>query len=109
MFARLKELGTKARMVLIYPDSWPATDTHPIGRQLIKSRDSYGVTLEPVKVLLAPQARCDTWRESYTKLMVFNLTEYERVVYMDCNGMVRKVIFTQIVLADNKFNVARSL
>jgi hypothetical protein len=61
-----------------------------MGRMLDKPKYMYGVHLEPVTVMHG-DGQQTTWADSYTKLMVFNLPRYEKVLYMDNDNMVLQV------------------
>lgn len=90
LFARLVELKTKARKVLIHPNDWIIEDDSAIARMLRKARDDYGAALHPINVLRSNDQE-PTWADSYTKLLVFNVTQYEKVLYIDNDGMVLQV------------------
>lgn len=90
MFARLIELNTLASKVLIFPIYWQIEDNNGLGRMLRQARDEYEVVLNPVEVLTGEGQKA-TWAQSYTKLLVWNLTRYEKVLYMDNDGMVLQV------------------
>jgi hypothetical protein len=90
MFAQLNELKTPADKVLIYPEEWIAGEDSATGRLLQKARDEYMVHLNPVRMLVG-EGQEFTWAESFTKLLVFNLTRWEKVVYMDNDGMILQV------------------
>ena len=89
LFARLKELRTPAQRVLIHPKAWTFGNEGSISRMLRKAEQEYGVKLEAVDTLRGPGQE-STWMDSYTKLLVFNLTRYEKVLYLDNDGMVLK-------------------
>jgi alpha-N-acetylglucosamine transferase len=91
MFAQLTELSTPADKVLVYPEDWNVADDSAVGRLLSKAKDEYNVQLNPVRTLVG-QGQEQTWAESFTKLLVFNLTKWEKVVYMDNDGMILQVI-----------------
>ncbi|CAE6361166.1 unnamed protein product [Rhizoctonia solani] len=90
-FRQLRRLNVAAELALIYPKSWigkypPGSDS-PIRRMLDKARDNYSVNLHPLE--LWNTGRGDpTWSSSLTKLHVFGLTNYTRVVYLDSDGIV---------------------
>nr|VWO95449.1 V-type proton ATPase subunit a [Ganoderma boninense] len=86
IFEALHRLGSKASRLLMYPSAMvpdPAGDNN--GRLLAKARDSYGVQLVPIAV----QHRGGgdpTWSDSYTKLLAFNQTQYDRVLALDSDA-----------------------
>ncbi|PTB52417.1 glycosyltransferase family 8 protein [Trichoderma harzianum CBS 226.95] len=48
------------------------------------------VLMYPTKMLPDPETNDDTWANSYTKLLAFNLTQYERVIAIDADVTVLK-------------------
>ncbi|GAB4816001.1 hypothetical protein N2152v2_003047 [Parachlorella kessleri] len=48
---------------------------------------SLGVVLQPVDLIKQERGEA-TWRESLTKLRFFDLERYQRVIYMDADGLV---------------------
>ncbi|XXG98607.1 hypothetical protein Hte_004932 [Hypoxylon texense] len=91
IFETLFRLGSKADRVMMYPEKMmdPA-ETNPASEEaklLVKARDQYKVKLVPVSV----QRRAggdSTWAESFTKLLAFNQTQYERVINVDSDGTI---------------------
>ncbi|KAL2854097.1 nucleotide-diphospho-sugar transferase [Aspergillus pseudodeflectus] len=57
------------------------------GSLLRKARDDYGVKLVPVQVQIREGVEF-TWKESYTKLLVFNQTQYKRVLHLDSDATI---------------------
>ncbi|KAK5999082.1 Glucose N-acetyltransferase 1 [Cladobotryum mycophilum] len=92
IFEALHQLGSKADRVLLYPfqmmvnpNSKEVNDDQT--RLLIKARDEYNVRLKPVTV--QRKANEDpTWASSYTKLLAFNQTQYDRVLSLDSDATV---------------------
>ena len=110
-FRRLKRLGVDADLVLIHPHKWDSWRTWLRGEQsaLLKSLlrqavEKYGVRLHGIDPIEQPQgdgelsqilvlsrfSSCSTatWKWSLTKLYVFGMTEYQRIVYFDTDGLV---------------------
>ncbi|EER44007.1 alphaN-acetylglucosamine transferase [Histoplasma capsulatum H143] len=88
IFETLQRLQTKPDRILMYPNRWPANTTKrkAIERMLAKARDEYNVKLKPISPL---QASPDvTWGDSFTKLLAFNLTEYERILILDSDSTI---------------------
>ncbi|KAI0834334.1 glycosyltransferase family 8 protein [Hypoxylon sp. FL0890] len=91
IFETLFRLGSKADRVMMYPETMmnPA-ETNPTSedaRLLVKARDEYKVKLVPVSV----QRRAggdSTWAESFTKLLAFNQTQYDRVLNVDSDATI---------------------
>lgn len=91
IFETLQRLQTKPDRILMYPNRWPANTTKrkAIERMLAKARDEYNVKLKPISPL---QASPDvTWGDSFTKLLAFNLTEYERILIFDSDSTILQV------------------
>ncbi|KAL4951037.1 hypothetical protein BDW69DRAFT_196775 [Aspergillus filifer] len=69
----LHRLGSNADRVMMYPAEFESDDHYEIDEKrtwlLMKARDDFGVKLVPIEVQEA---------ESYTKLLAFNQTQYDR-------------------------------
>ncbi|KAH7143634.1 nucleotide-diphospho-sugar transferase [Dactylonectria macrodidyma] len=91
MFEALHRLGSKADRLMMYPSyilDPAATEAHSHdGRLLIKSRDEYNVKLMPIEIQHREGADL-TWADSFTKLLAFNQTQYERVLSLDSDGVI---------------------
>ncbi|KAL5611503.1 hypothetical protein BROUX41_000903 [Berkeleyomyces rouxiae] len=91
IFDSLREVNTRADLVLLYPDSYAPVDIeHPKSKEqklLVHARDRYGVKLRPVRINRRTVTD-STWAASYTKLLTFNLTAYDRVLSIDSDGIV---------------------
>ncbi|KAK1501224.1 glucose N-acetyltransferase [Colletotrichum tamarilloi] len=91
-FERLKELESKADRVLMYPSVMLADphekeheDSSDDAKLLILAREKYNVKLDPISV----QHRTGsdpTWADSFTKLLAFNQTKYDRVLSIDSDS-----------------------
>ena len=119
LFEILHRLESKANRLLMYPshflaeegDSASETDE---SRLLKKARDEYDVKLQPIEVQSrsvgdreltltdipgkAPTIltmAIATWAESYTKLLAFNQTQYDRVLSLDSDSTVLQVCCSQ--------------
>lgn len=91
-FAKLFQLGSKADRVMMYPSTMlpdpEATEgTTTDSKLIIKARDQYGVKLSPVKVQ-HKSGHDATWADSFTKLLAFNQTQYDRVLSMDSDSTI---------------------
>ncbi|KAI1325004.1 glucose N-acetyltransferase [Xylariaceae sp. FL0255] len=91
IFETLFRLGAKADRVMMYPETMMKPDeTNPQtndAKLLVKARDVYKVKLVPVAV----QKRSggdSTWAESFTKLLAFNQTQYQRVLNVDSDATI---------------------
>ncbi|KXH46224.1 glucose N-acetyltransferase [Colletotrichum nymphaeae SA-01] len=91
-FERLQHLESKADRVLMYP-SVMLSDPHEKEHEgssdddklLILAREKYNVKLDPISV----QHRTGsdpTWADSFTKLLAFNQTKYDRVLSIDSDS-----------------------
>jgi hypothetical protein len=79
--------------MLLYPSHWDNTeidssDPTPIARLLLQAQKSYFVKLRPVPVLHFDHPAQATWTDTYTKLLAFNLTDFERVLYLSSDANV---------------------
>ncbi|RYP91556.1 hypothetical protein DL770_002336 [Monosporascus sp. CRB-9-2] len=85
IFETLHRLKSKADRVMLYPeDMMDPAETNPESeeaRLLVKARDQYNVKLVPVAVQ-------HTWAESFTKLLAFNQTQYQRVLNVDSDSTI---------------------
>ncbi|KAF2669713.1 nucleotide-diphospho-sugar transferase [Microthyrium microscopicum] len=91
VFESLHRLKSKAARVLLYPREW-VKNPDPIAVRMLKDASKkYGVTLEPVDLLRADDKvaspgtldRPSDWNLSITKLRVFDLIQYDRVLHLD--------------------------
>ncbi|RAK98075.1 nucleotide-diphospho-sugar transferase [Aspergillus ibericus CBS 121593] len=87
MFEALHRLGSKADRVLVYPSRFlmSESDRSPEARLLRYARDQYAVKLKPIEVILKGGGGAP-WSKSYTKLLAFNHTEYDRVLNLDSDA-----------------------
>ncbi|CAE7147895.1 unnamed protein product [Rhizoctonia solani] len=90
-FRQLRQLNVAAELALIFPAPWidkyPSGSVNPIRRMLDKAQNEYRVNLHPLE--LWSTGRGDhTWANSLTKLHIFGLTSYTRIVYLDSDGIV---------------------
>ncbi|CAG8978281.1 hypothetical protein HYALB_00010278 [Hymenoscyphus albidus] len=91
LFEILHRLGTKADLLMMYPADYQLNDRTQEGELLLKAKNMYGVKLTPIQV----QSRLgsdDTWAKSYTKLLAFNQTQYDRVLSLDSDTTVLKLM-----------------
>ncbi|KAI1214268.1 glycosyltransferase family 8 protein [Annulohypoxylon truncatum] len=91
IFETLFRLGSKADRVMMYPETMmDPGETNPSSEEaklIVKARDEYKVKLVPVSV----QRRAGgdaTWAESFTKLLAFNQTQYQRVLNVDSDATI---------------------
>jgi hypothetical protein len=92
VFASLHKLGSKADKVLLYPEEWIHRRDTKTAWLMQTAKKKYGVKLEPVQLLGADGkiatpgtlAKPDSnWNLSITKLRVFDLIQYDRVLHLD--------------------------
>ncbi|KAE8836444.1 hypothetical protein P3342_000363 [Pyrenophora teres f. teres] len=91
IFEALKRHGTKAELLMMYPHQWPvpeATHVDYKGKLLALARDEYGAKLVPVHVKRFYNNDDPTWQDSYTKLLLWNQTQYKRVISFDSDATV---------------------
>ncbi|RFU79819.1 gnt1 alphan-acetylglucosamine transferase [Trichoderma arundinaceum] len=95
LLERLYHLRSRADRVLMYPakmlpdpNDFDGGGFHD-GELLVKARDEYGVKLVPIEVQHKDTVD-DTWANSYTKLLAFNQTQYERVITIDSDTTLLK-------------------
>ena len=89
-FKKLHEAGSKADLVAIIGRNLlsKADEHHDTKSLLTKLREiSNKVVIKPVDDIIKPSDHTP-WNKSLTKLSVFNLTEYERVIYFDNDAVI---------------------
>ncbi|KAM0327698.1 hypothetical protein ACHAQA_005993 [Verticillium albo-atrum] len=91
LFESLDRLHSKADRVMMYPrrmlEPTASDSTTHDGSLLIKAREKYGVKLVPIEV--QHRAGGDpTWADSFTKLLAFNQTSYDRVLSLDSDSVI---------------------
>ena len=92
MFEALDRLGSKADRLLLYPSQW---ELYPKKRTwqsvfLHKAQTDYNVHIIPVRVQRFDDG-VGTWAESFTKLLAFRQTQYERVLSLDSDATILRV------------------
>ena len=95
MFEALDRLGSKANRVMMYPREWEVPDVNSSsvseeGKLLREARDYYNVSLVPI-VVQTSAGQEPTWKDSFTKLLAFNQTQYKRVLSLDSDGTILQV------------------
>ncbi|KAL2181171.1 glycosyltransferase family 8 protein [Thermothelomyces heterothallicus CBS 202.75] len=93
LFERLQHVGSRADRVLMYPSymydpnaAWDGVVSDN-ARLVMKARDEYGAQLVPIEVQHRDVGD-KTWAESFTKLLAFNQTQYDRVLSLDSDSVV---------------------
>ncbi|KKA30511.1 hypothetical protein TD95_002074 [Thielaviopsis punctulata] len=91
IFEQLRKVNTRADLVLMYPDHYAPVDiANPFSKAeklIAQARDEYGVKLHPIQVA-SRKVEDSTWASSYTKLLAWNLTSYDRVLSLDSDAVV---------------------
>lgn len=114
LFEVLHRLDSKADRLLMYPSDFqieedPNTPSYN-GRLLKVARDKYNVKLKAIEVQRRDggdgkfaitrtnsnakrklMLEAATWAESFTKLLAFNQTQYDRVLHLDSDSTVLQV------------------
>lgn len=72
----------------VFDDKTAAGD---IQRLLQKAKNEYGAVLKPIEIVQL-ESSDTTWAESFTKLLIFNQTQYDRVLFMDSDGSVNGLL-----------------
>ncbi|KAF2093440.1 alphaN-acetylglucosamine transferase, partial [Rhizodiscina lignyota] len=89
IFESLHRLKSKPNRLMMHPDSWKLDDpglNSETKMLLEKARDEYGVELNPIQVQNGGGE--PTWAESFTKLLLFNQTQFDRVLLLDSDGSI---------------------
>ncbi|EXK76047.1 hypothetical protein FOQG_19191 [Fusarium oxysporum f. sp. raphani 54005] len=90
LFEALQHLRNRADRVMIYPSHMLGSDYKSSNaRLLVKVRDKYDVKLVPIAVRHKDNAD-STWADSLTKLLVFNQTQYSRILCIDSDSVLLK-------------------
>ncbi|KAG9257776.1 nucleotide-diphospho-sugar transferase [Emericellopsis atlantica] len=92
IFESLARLGSKPARLMLYPTHMlPSPDAPSAenldGKLLIKAREEYNVTLKPI-MIQHKDGEDETWADSFTKLLAFNQTQYDRVLTLDSDGTI---------------------
>jgi alpha-N-acetylglucosamine transferase len=92
MFESLHRLGSKADRVLLYPQQWELHPKPPTWESIFlkQAQDDYKVRIFPVNPQYAESGDV-TWAESFTKLLAFKQTQYDRVLSLDSDATILKV------------------
>jgi hypothetical protein len=110
IFEALHRIGTKAERIMLYPQQWKVPKGKPETEEerfLLQARDRYKVKLVPIQVVTYEDRGDETWKDSYTKLLAFNQTQYKRVISLDSDAIVRKVRFWCFLLYIHAQNTDR--
>jgi alpha-N-acetylglucosamine transferase len=89
IFESLSRYGSRADLLLMYPQHWDIRSSSVEAHLLRKARRDYEVKLIPIQIQHFDGE--NTWADSFTKLLAFNQTQYERVISLDSDANVLKV------------------
>ncbi|PQE15990.1 glucose N-acetyltransferase 1 protein [Rutstroemia sp. NJR-2017a WRK4] len=96
LWSQVETIGSHAQRLMLYPAHWSADEVDdsipskpltPIARLLKQAQTDYYVKLQPVDVLHKDHSEHAMWQDSYTKLLAFNLTQYDRVLHLESDGL----------------------
>ena len=96
IFEALYRLNAKADLLMLYPQNWQVPDNDGSeseyeSKLLAEARDLYKVILKPIEVRTYENKKDPTWEDSYTKLLVFEQTQYKRVILVDSDATILQV------------------
>ncbi|KAF2708820.1 glycosyltransferase family 8 protein [Pleomassaria siparia CBS 279.74] len=88
----LNRVKVKADIVMMYPEGWQVpkgdgADATGASQLLAQARDRYHAKLVPIQVQSFSRGD-STWKDSYTKLLAFNQTQYKRLLSLDSDATV---------------------
>ncbi|KAI6784254.1 uncharacterized protein J7T54_004800 [Emericellopsis cladophorae] len=92
IFESLARLESKPARLMLYPTHMLLSPSAPSaedmdGKLLIKPREEYKVTLKPI-MIQHRDSEDETWADSFTKLLAFNQTQYDRVLTLDSDRTI---------------------
>jgi alpha-N-acetylglucosamine transferase len=83
--------ATMADKIMMYPETWDVNGPENTSGLLRKARDEYQTKLVPIEVQSSSIAGDPTWKDSYTKILAFNQTQYRRVISLDSDATLLQV------------------
>ncbi|KAF2441974.1 glycosyltransferase family 8 protein [Karstenula rhodostoma CBS 690.94] len=87
----LHRSGSKADKIMLFPENWQLSNE--IGSEnrmmLNQARERYETKLIPISVQTSTKGD-PTWKDSFTKLLAFNQTQYKRVISLDSDATVKQ-------------------
>jgi len=88
-FEALHRLSSRAERALMFPSHMLKSedDDSNDARLIRKARDEYNVRLVPITIQHRDNADA-TWADSFTKLLAFNQTQYDRVLSIDSDSIL---------------------
>lgn len=92
LFETLHRLGSKADRILMYSEDIRLDEISQNTNieLLLRAKNEYGVKLVPIKLQHNNLASYfgPNWSDSYTKLLAFNQTQYERLLVLDSDSTI---------------------
>ncbi|KAG9883471.1 nucleotide-diphospho-sugar transferase, partial [Aureobasidium melanogenum] len=109
MFESLHRLGSKADRVLLYPQQWELSPKPPTweSKFIRKAQDDYKVHIAPVRPQYTESGDA-TWAQSFTKLLAFKQTQYDRVLSLDSDATILKSLDELFLLPDHTLAAPRA-
>jgi hypothetical protein len=95
VFESLHRLGSRADRILLYPEEWVAKRDDRTRWLMQVAQQKFGVKVEPIQLLgaeIRPDGKVEDpgtldrpsdWNLSVTKLRVFDLVQYDRILHLD--------------------------
>ncbi|KAJ5683811.1 CAZyme family GT8 [Penicillium maclennaniae] len=112
IFEALDRLGSNADRLLMYPSDFllSESDSSMEARLLRFARDEYSVKLKPIDVIMRGGGGVSTapWSASYTKLLAFNQTEYDRVINLDSDATLLQAMDELFLLPSSSVAMPRA-
>ncbi|OGM42752.1 hypothetical protein ABOM_008158 [Aspergillus bombycis] len=87
IFEALSRMKSKVDRLMMFPSNFKLDNDSLEGKLLLRARDQYGVQLVSITVQSRHTDEA-TWAKSYTKLLAFNQTQYDRVLSLDSDATV---------------------
>ncbi|TQN70151.1 Glucose N-acetyltransferase 1 [Colletotrichum shisoi] len=110
-FERLEHLNSKPDRALLYPsnmmDPYATEGETDVAKLLIRAREDYSVKLVPIKVQHR-QGQDPTWADSFTKLLSFNQTQYQRTLSIDSDSTLQQHMDELFLLPSTPFVATRA-
>lgn len=85
IMSELNKFGTRAEKVILVKEEFLDPKSDEFDEELPKMAAKHNVILKPVKVIKMDSGN---WVSSYTKLLIFNETKYDRIIYMDSDSIL---------------------
>ncbi|KAG5742844.1 hypothetical protein H9Q70_014434 [Fusarium xylarioides] len=101
IFEALQRLGSRSDRLMMVPESMlqPEMEGSSDAYLLNKARDEYNVNIVPIAIQTHWAGEA-TWADSYTKLLAFNQTQYDRVLSIDSDSVLLQAMDELFLLPD---------